>query len=188
MKKFKSTIKLLKKILNDPNCQRMNKAIVVGYLGELIIKNKLEKEGYKVTHRGNHGKYDLEFFKNEVLYRIDVKTSTFKDEHKWGHKYWGWPLVISTKDLTCSHFVCLALDEKYNEKAMYIISQKKVKFFSKALGQFKSVKHGFGLFPGKIPKILDKRWYKFMKKSKNLLDKGIIIKLTKGVKLSKEIR
>ena len=61
MSNVSDTIDLLKKVILDPNCSRMNQSTVKGYLGELLVKAKLESEGALVEHLGNQRGYDLQF-------------------------------------------------------------------------------------------------------------------------------
>lgn len=76
MKNLKNTIELLKEVIRDENCSRMNKSGVKGYLGELIVLQKLQYEGLKPEHFGNQSGIDI--IVNNV--KIDVKTSTLKDD------------------------------------------------------------------------------------------------------------
>jgi hypothetical protein len=75
------TIKLLRKIILDKNCERMNKSTVVGFLGELIVREELERANIKVEHCGNQTGYDLVIGQDKGI-KIDVKTSRLKDEYK----------------------------------------------------------------------------------------------------------
>ena len=72
MNKISKSIKLLQRVIRDSNCGRMNLSTVKGYLGELLVKNKLEQEGFKVDHAGNQSGYDLRIGGA----KIDVKFST----------------------------------------------------------------------------------------------------------------
>jgi UDP-N-acetylglucosamine transferase subunit ALG13 len=82
------TIDLLRKVILDGNCERMNKSTVIGFLGELIVKEQLEKAGIIVEHCGNQTGYDLSIGEGNGI-KIDVKTSRLKDEFSCGCKHWG---------------------------------------------------------------------------------------------------
>ncbi len=143
MKNINRTIELLKKIIRDENCRHMNLSTIKGYLGELIIKAKLESEGCVVEQKGNQCGYDLGF--DNI--KIDVKTSTLKEETP-GILGWSWALKQKNKKrkLSCTHFVCVALDEKYNEKAFYIIKKEDIGKFPANSKRFKNVKNRFGVY------------------------------------------
>src|SRR5438067_1175751 len=53
MNEINDTVNLLKRIILDPNCTKMNLSTVKGYLGELLVKAKLEREGMTVEQHGN---------------------------------------------------------------------------------------------------------------------------------------
>lgn len=139
------TINLLKLLLRNENCKHMNLSTIKGYLGELIVREKLESEGCVVRQKGNQCGYDLEF---ENI-KIDVKTSTLKEEMP-GKLGWGWALKQKSKKrrLSCTHFVCLALDEKYNEKAFYVIKKDNAQKFPAGPKRFKNVENRFGVCSG----------------------------------------
>lgn len=60
-----NTISLLRKIIFDTNCDRMNKSTIKGFLGELIVKERLEEVGFEVKHQGNQSGYDLSFWMDD---------------------------------------------------------------------------------------------------------------------------
>ena len=51
------------------------------------------------------------------------------------------------KPLSCTHFVCVAVDEKFNPVFYYVIHKDSHKLFPKGQGQFNGVKNGFALLP-----------------------------------------
>ncbi len=139
-----NTISLLRRIINDPNCKRMNLSTVKGYLGELIVKESLEVAGFKVDHQGNQSGYDLTVWdQDEEEYTIDVKTSLLKDDLSCGRDHWGWALVHSNKQkpITATHFVCVGLDRDLEAKRFIVIPQRFAEKFPNGIGQFRRVKH-----------------------------------------------
>jgi hypothetical protein len=186
---LRESIELLKKMINDPMCERMNRSIVKGYLGELWIRFLLVESGENPVHRGNQSGYDLSF----GTYRIDVKTSTLKRDVEavellnWLYidtiftdnatifcmcieifayllcqiqlfdslvktvpEYWGWALRHKNKqkEISCTHFVCVALNKNLNPKKLYVIKSSDIERFPQsAIRQFKNVKNGFVIFP-----------------------------------------
>lgn len=60
-------------------------------------------------------------------------------------KYWGWALRFkdTKKDVSCTHFVCLGVDDKFNPKIIYIIPADKHTSFPQGVRQFKKIEHGF---------------------------------------------
>jgi hypothetical protein len=143
---LRESIELLKKMINDPMCERMNRSIVKGYLGELWIRFLLVESGENPVHRGNQSGYDLSF----GTYRIDVKTSTLKRDVKTVPEYWGWALRHKNKqkEISCTHFVCVALNKNLNPKKLYVIKSSDIERFPQsAIRQFKNVKNGFVIFP-----------------------------------------
>jgi len=143
MKNINRTINLLKEIIKDENCRHMNLSTIKGYLGELIVKAKLESEGCMVKQKGNQCGYDLDF---ENI-KIDVKTSSLKEETP-GKLGWGWALKQKSKKrrLSCTHFVCLALDKNYNEKSFYIIKKEDIRKFPSNSKRFKNVEYRFDVY------------------------------------------
>jgi len=142
------TIELLKKVILDPNCSRMNQSTVKGYLGELLVKAKLEREGALVEHLGNQRGYDLQFNHGGRPFKIDVKFSALKCEYCPGQNNWGWALVHQNKKrpVSCTHFVCVAVDYQLEVIGYYVVSHNQVGRFPAGVGQFGRVKHGFILF------------------------------------------
>src|ERR1700724_1160231 len=114
MTPINETIQRLKLIIKDENCARMNQSTVKGYLGELLVKAKLESEGLKLFHQGNQTGHDLEYTNDNQSVKIDVKCSSQKSEFDKVAPNWGWALQHEnkTKPITCTHFVCLALDKE----------------------------------------------------------------------------
>ena len=94
--KIEETIHSFQKIIVDEHCVRMNKSFFIGFLGELIVKERLQKLGIEVEHQGNQTGYDLTIIADSRI-KIDVKTSRLKDEYSWGCSHWGWALVHSNK-------------------------------------------------------------------------------------------
>ncbi len=196
MKSIQSTIKLLKNILRDDNCDRMNHSVIVGYLGELLVKSKLEKElnkkGVQIIHKGNQSGYDLAIDGRSI--EIDVKTSTLKDEVKDFPPYWGWALkhANKTRPISCSHFVCIALNSNFKPRSFYVIKAKHVKYFSSGFAQFRNVERSFIIMPrenerkistsNKIAKVR-----KALAISKKLLNRGVAVQVNQNGNLSRKL-
>ena len=142
-----TTITRLTDIITDPNCTRMNLSTVKGYLGELLIKKKLEDEGLEVVHHGNQSGYDLSIVNTDI--KIDVKTSLPKDEFKWHKDYWGWALLHENKkkDIKASHIVCLGLKKNYSPYFFIVIPIERVGIFPRGIKQFSKVKHSLVVTP-----------------------------------------
>lgn len=178
MNNINDTIEIIKKLILDPNCSRMNLSNVKGYLGELLVKAKLEGEGIEVTHLGNQSGYDLEFNYKEKIFKIDVKFSTLKSEFHPQQSNWGWALVHQNKKRTvsCTHFVCVAVDRELEIIGYYVIPQSHAESFLSGVGRFKGVKHGFLLFENKnyIPNSRD-NFFQLYENSKQLLDAEIAV-------------
>jgi hypothetical protein len=138
-----NTIETLRLLNFDPNCNRMNYSNIRGYYGELLVRQKLYEDGFRhVEHKGNQSGYDLEVKDGRI--RIDVKTSKLKGTKR--HPDWGWALSLkSKKKITCTHFVCVALDEKFNLDAFYIIHSKDLSQFPEGGRRFNTVNHQFSV-------------------------------------------
>jgi hypothetical protein len=139
-------INLLKSIICSKDFIRMNQSVTVGFLGELLVKKKLEEDGWSdLFHHGKQKGYDL-MFEN---YKIDVKCSTLKKEVNRDYPNWGW--ALSFKDETkASHYVCVALSN-YEPSAYYIINSLNLNQFEAASGQYNKVKHRYLAFLNEIP-------------------------------------
>lgn len=135
------SIDLIKAVITDENCQRMNKSNLKGYLGELFVLRKLEDEGCEVIHKGNQSGYDLLVDSN---FTIDVKSSTIKGTKS--HPDWGWALHIKTKkNINCSHFICVGFNENLDAEKYCVIKSENLELFPSASGRFNSVKRSFSL-------------------------------------------
>ena len=143
------TIEMLRKIVSDKNCERMNKSTVIGFLGELIVKEQLEKADIAVEHCGNQTGYDLTIQSGSI--KIDVKTSRSKDEYSWYCDHWGWELVHSNKQkpISATHFICVAFDDDLNVDRFILIPASIATRFPGGIRQFKKVKNSLCVFPGR---------------------------------------
>ena len=143
-----STINLLKRVIRDKNCQRMNLSNVKGYLGELIVKEQLERDGFTVEHHGNQTGYDLSIDTDRRI-KIDVKASCLKDEYSWGNPYWGWALLHENKKkpVSATHFVCVGFNDNLDASIYIVIPTEIVDEFPSGIKQFSRVKNGLCLFP-----------------------------------------
>jgi len=177
MNNLKYSIQLLIKILHDPNCVRMSKSTVKGFLAELYVKEKLESEGAIVIHKGNQSGYDLLI--NDKI-RIDVKSSTIKGSKQFPD--WGW--ALRTKPLSkvsFTHLVCVAYDKNFNAVKFVVINVNDLELFPDVKGRFHSVKRSFSLMLDGIDypnneyfnsckKLLEKEKVKIINESENLLE------------------
>ena len=175
------TIELLKKVIRDPNCKEMNKSTVKGYLAELIVMNKLQSEQADVTHIGNQGGFDILYKKNGKELKINVKCSEFKDEFRLGCKYWGWALQHGSgeKDFSATHYVCVGLDDDFNEGVLVVIPCTATAAFPPGIRQFRNVKHSLIVFKD-VPALDEKKYadvLEFNKTSEQLLKKAGVKKL-----------
>lgn len=178
MSNVNHTIELIKQLIFDPNCARMNLSNVKGYLGELLVKAKLESEGVQVVHLGNQSGHDLELTYKGKPYKIDVKFSTLKSEYHRGEGNWGWALIHQNKkrEVTCTHYVCVAVDLKLEAVGYYVIRQENAELFFSGVGQFKGVKHSLVLFQNQeFAPDADVKYFQLYETSKKLLDIGTAI-------------
>jgi hypothetical protein len=195
-KSLSKTISCIRFLMLDEDCERMSKSHLVGYLGELLVKAKLEDEGFDVNHRGKQSSFDLQYGEN----KIDVKTSTMKNEDSFlTSAYWGWALdrnKHSGRLGACTHFICVALTESFKVEAFYIIKMKYLKRFRSFGGQFNKVNRAFRIPCAKtrsLEKLISPR-LKLKKRRKvisfyqnclDLLKTGKIIKVLPSGKLSR---
>ncbi len=172
-----STIELLRKIVLDKNCDHMNKSTVVGYLGELIVKNQLELCGFNVDHKGNQTGYDLLIKNGDV--KIDVKTSRLKIEFSRDVRNWGWALVHSNKQkqISATHFICLAFNDDLSINQMILIPADVAIKFPQGIGQFPGVINGLVILPdgGSVNKLTIKQIEYLNECKKRLRNKSIRI-------------
>lgn len=180
------TITRLKDIITDENCKKMNLSNVKGYLGELIVLDKLRKEKLSVVQKGNQSGYDLEII--EMSIKIDVKLSTIKTEIRDCPPYWGWALKHENKkrDLSATHFVCVALNENLTVKDFYVINAKNLNHFPRsAIRQFGKVEKGLTILKRKksIDLINDEKLKKYFNQCSELVENGTAKKLSKSKNL-----
>ena len=188
MENISKTIDALRKIIKDKNCKRMNLSNVKGYLGELIIFQKLQEEGMKVEQRGNQSGYDIEMPEKNI--KIDVKFSILNNQFKHLPNFWGWALKQNNqKKVSCTHFILVAVDnDSLLPKNFYIINAKHLSRFPESgISQFKNVKHGFVYLERQdsINKILDKKINQYFLKSRHAIKKGYVIRTPVNSVLSK---
>jgi hypothetical protein len=100
---MKTTIENIKSIVNDLNSNKLNKGSLKGFLGELIVKDKLEKDGYSVDHAGNQFVHDQEFDYQGSKLKIDVKSCFLIIPY-----YLGALRTAREKKISCTHFICVA--------------------------------------------------------------------------------
>lgn len=167
----------------------MNRSSVKGYLGELLVMQHLKREGYTVTQRGNQSGFDLII--EELNAKVDVKLSILQVGKIPQH--WGWALKHENKKrrISCSHFVCVALDKGLNTINYYIIKAKHLNKFPKSgMGRFKGVSNGLVVLPPKesipIDGKVEMRNY-FLACAK-LVKNGIAKKLNPNWKLGKYLQ
>jgi hypothetical protein len=190
MKHLDRSIKRLKTIISDPHCKKMNLSNIKGYLGELFVAQKLISEGLKIEMRGNQSGYDIEVPKFKIA--IDVKFSTIKSEVKNCPNYWGWALKHKNKvkPISCTHFICVAVDEELNPFKYYILTANNLnKFPQSAIGQFKNVERGCVLLKdyNELDAIKEINLRNYFTANKKLLVKGTLIEVGLSQKLSDEL-
>jgi hypothetical protein len=188
-----TTIDLLKKIITDKNCENMNLSTVKGYLGELIVKRKLQDEGIKTNSKGNQSGYDLEYKDNDKDIRIDVKLSMLKNEFGLENHHWGWALKTKNKnkEITATHFVCAALNNELEVDAFYVINTKNKKYemFPQGPSRFRNVEHSFGVYSSDLSDIINKEDIKtYFKQSMALMQDGYVIRVNPSENLSSSIK
>ncbi len=161
----------------------MNLSSVKGYLGELLIKNKLEDEGLHVKHHGNQSGYDLSYKYSGNEFRIDVKTSLLKNEYNFDHDYWGWALLHENKkkEIKATHIVCLGCDKDFSPHFFIVIPISRMAKFPNGMKQFSKVKHGLMVSLGNKNKTQEDE---FIKKCRTVLrtNKIEIVKFNKILK------
>ena len=139
------TIQRLKDIALDPNCDYMNKSTVVGYLGEVVVREKLSSKGLVVFHKGNQSAYDLA---TSSGVKIDVKAGSPRDEFGAGREFWGWALKSQSKkrDINFSRIICVAFTEKYDIHGFYTVLVSNLEHFPPAIPRFKGVERTYNHF------------------------------------------
>jgi hypothetical protein len=142
MRTLTDTIQLLKDVILDENCGRMNKSVVKGYLGELIVFQKLQNEGYEPKHFGNQSGVDI----SVRDFKIDVKTSALKNDGN-DDEIWGWALLRKDKPIKYDAAVCVALDKNLDVDAYYCIFGSKVSDFKCQDKRFTHVLNRFHKYP-----------------------------------------
>ena len=180
---FDPTIEKLRDLIKDPIAHSMNLSTVKGFLGELLVAQRLRQEGGEVILKGNQSGHDLELHKGSI--KIDVKLSTLKSEVKGCPKYWGWPLRFdrnADKLVSCTHFVCIGVNDDLLPVRYYVIkSGDLLKFPQCTIPQFKNVRHGL---------VKLEKWESFQEvrqaiqsyflTSKDLIDTGVAVRVHKG--------
>ena len=196
MSRYSESLNQLKKVLIDPYCSKhMNCSTIKGFYGELLLAEKLEQEGLSVTHKGNQCGYDLEYRNGNKTIKIDVKSSTLKNEIKKNKDFfsWGWALkhTNKTRPVSCTHFACIALDENYNVCKYLIINAKDLDKFPRYENtQFKNVERGLVLmqdtknYPSDMNQAL-KEYFKTCKKI--ITNKKLVIVKNKNDKILESI-
>jgi hypothetical protein len=139
-----SAIDLLRQVALSADYEKMNRSTVKGFLGELLVKARLEGEGVRVEHFGNQNGFDLSFPIAGKIVRADVKLSLPKDEFQWGFEYWGWALLHENKKkvISATHFICVGCSESLDLESIFVVRATDVSLFPKGIRQFSKVRHG----------------------------------------------
>jgi hypothetical protein len=142
---IESAIELLRKVITLNEFERMNRSTVKGFIGELLVKAWLKREGIDAEHLGNQSGYDLEFNYAGRPFRIDVKMSMPKDEFGWGFDCWGWALKHANrkKSISATHLICIGCDHKANIEEAYVVPAETIELFPAGFRQFSKIQHGF---------------------------------------------
>lgn len=164
----------------------MNRSTVKGYLGELLVKERLEREGRNVLHLGNQSSVDLQFDYKGRTVSVDVKLSLLKQEFGPGISHWGWALQHENKKraISATHFICVGCSETLEIDTLFIVRAGDVNAFPPGDGQFGKVKHGFVLPSGRISPRAPVRAQEAFKKGLALLRTGQIVRLRKNQSIS----
>lgn len=177
-------IDLLRRVIRSEQCARLSKSTIIGFLGEVLVKKRLRAEGKDVDHKGNQSGIDLEYKSNGQSIRIDVKTSTRKQEFLKsvdGFKHWGWAMKKKGSKAP-SHFVCVGLNAEYEVEAIFVVPHQCLDNLAieadDRMGQFKKVTHGLLLpcseSPEPEPETASQEGpVRHMNKCRQLLDNGI---------------
>ncbi len=181
-----TAIDLLRQVVHHPACTQMNLSTVKGYIGELLVKQLLEAEGYEVEHLGNQSGYDLRFVRQGREVRVDVKMSLPKDEFRWGFSYWGWALQHENKrkGISASHFVCVGCSTDLSIDALFVVAADQVPLFPRGEKQFGKVRHGLVLPSSPLAAaaaVLSSNMYL---ESQRLYSVGIVRQVSHGVSLA----
>jgi hypothetical protein len=155
---LKKSIKRLKEVICDPYCARMNKSTVVGFLGEIVVREKLSSEGLSVNHLGNQKGYDLEIKDGP---RIDVKACTRRPYFGSDVDFWGWPLLSESKKkkICFTHIICVAFTTSLEVYAFYVIQTKNLSKFPKSSSRFKGILRCFNVFDNVPPLPKKSQWH-----------------------------
>jgi hypothetical protein len=186
-------MKLLKEVILDENCERMSKSIVTGYLGELITLNKLEEEEFKPEHFGKQFGFDIRIGN----FKIDVKTSTLKDDG-FECDSWGWALSREKggeeKEIKYDAAVCVALDENLNNAGFYCISSDNISKqndnepnFDSKNSRFTNVLKRYQKFPFPPPSTSKQKVIDAYNVSEQLIKDGKVIKIEPNGNLGETI-
>jgi hypothetical protein len=166
------TIQLLKNVIFDKNCERMNKSGVIGYLGELIVFQKLRQENYQPELLGKQSRVDI------IVngFTIDVKTSRMKNDG-FGIDVWGWALQRKDSTVKYNIAICLALDTELNVAGYYCIYGKYIDSFQSSHERLTSVISRFQKFPKAPDEMSSKKYREGYQLSKKLIREGKVIEI-----------
>lgn len=182
-----SAIELLRKVILSPDCDRMNRSSVKGFLGELLVKERLESENIKVKHLGNQNSVHLQFCIDSTEINVDVKMSMLKDEFKWGFNYWGWALIHASKKnhSAVTHFVCIGVSESLEIEAIFVVRNVNgLEGFPSGIRQFSKVTHGLVLQQfQELPEGVKQPDEDLYRISRQLLESHTVVQVARGQRL-----
>jgi hypothetical protein len=170
----------------DPHCTKMNKSTVVGYLGEIVVREKLISEGLTVEHFGNQTGFDL---KIENGPRIDVKACTRRSDFGTDADFWGWALLSESKKrkINFTHIICVAFTTALDVHKFYVIHTDNLSKFPKSSPRFKGVLRCYNVFD-RVPPLLKKsQWFKCRRGCEKALQGGYVIAVKPNENLSKHV-
>lgn len=169
-KEIDETIRLIREIILDPNCRGLNVASIKGLLGELYVKQLLEREGQQVIHKTRNVGYDLEIYPG---IRIDVKLSTIKGTPEYPD--WGWTLQRSQQEeFKCTHIVGVGVNKNLEAERIAIIRTLDLEQFPEVDGKYEDVLRSFTL-------MLDGFGYPnhpYFQRCRELVEQGVVAVLS----------
>ena len=133
---------------------------VMGYFGELVVRNELKKREIPYTAKGGQGGYDI--LANGK--KLEVRTSQLKQERCFPKhiKAWGWKLQARDvrKDkkpvpLKYDLISLVKLNDDWDQYDIFLFSKEEVEKMDEIhYGGYQTVARGIYLFPDKIEKVL----------------------------------
>ncbi len=122
---------------------------LIGLAGELLVKTHLTESRIPFEAKGGQAGYDILLRDRESKNRIEVRSSTLKNEGLYSEKimFYGWRLQNWNEEIGYDYLVCVAFDDALSNPRFYLFRRDEVEKANDVwIGRFGKVRKKLHLF------------------------------------------